>query len=75
MPHDEPVPESPPAPPPALGPVPLDYQPPQPKSQWITDDQPAHRWITALMIALYPVGLVIGFIGTIFSMIRWMSGC
>jgi hypothetical protein len=84
MTRDPQQPDPPPAPPmlasplPApRGPVPLPYRGPgaEPKSQWITDDDPRHGWFMALLVAVYPIAAVCGFIGSLVWVLRMVVGC
>ena len=54
--------ESPDQRPPAESTQPLSYQSPpaQPKSQWITDDQPGGRWVVGCLMIAGVAGLVVG---------------
>ena len=52
-------PEEPPPPPPAR-PEPLGYRAPgtEPKSQWITDDQPGSGWLVGCLLLFTGIGAV-----------------
>jgi hypothetical protein len=58
-------------------PVPLGYRRPgpEPRSQWVTDDDPRHRWFVALLVALYPVAVVIALLGSAWGALRFLAGC
>jgi hypothetical protein len=68
--------QSDPAPAPPV-PIPLPYRGPgaEPKSQWITDDDPRHNWFMALLIAVYPIAAVCGLVGSLAWVVRMLVGC
>ena len=77
-PQDKPdAPPAPPAPPPVFSPSPLHYRGPgpEPKSQWITDDDPRQGWFVALLVVAWPFAAACGFLGSLVWMARWLVGC
>jgi hypothetical protein len=57
--------------------VPLPYRGtgPEPKSQWITDDDPRHGWFVGLLVIAWPFVAVCGFLGSLLWMARYLVGC
>ena len=73
---DQPDTPSMPSPPPVPAPTPLPYRAPgpEPKSQWITDDDPRHRWFVLLLIIAAPFVAVCGFLESLLSIVRYLIG-
>jgi hypothetical protein len=61
-------------PPPVPPATPLEYRPPggEPKSQWVTDDQPGGGWLVA---GLLVVSGVVAVGGAILGVLFMISGC
>ena len=54
--------------------TPLEYRPPahEPKSQWVTDDQPGGGWLVVGLLALSGI-VAVG--GAVLSVLFMVSGC
>ena len=62
------------APPPPGHRQPLEYRTPgaEPRSQWITDDQPGHFWLVGCLLVLTGVGAVGG---AVWGIVSLLAGC
>ena len=69
------APPNPPDPTPiASSGAPLEYRTPgaEPKSQWITDDQPGHFWLVGCLLVLTALGAVAG---AVWGVVSLLAGC